>query len=119
MKNLLHILKVLLVSTLAFTILVGCAASKLETQEPVEEPTVSEEPVEAEEEQATVSTVSSTAVTESVVPGNFNFYDYFADVYGFDKSTAAKITVDGTETDYYFSVRNHLTVNERSAKFLN
>lgn len=63
------------------------------------------------------SSTKLSAATESVVPGNFSFYDYFADVYGFDKTTAAKVTVDGEEKDYYFSVRNHLTINDRSADF--
>ena len=118
-RKIVHSLKSILAGVLVLSTLAGCAASQLpvDESEQVPETVVSETP--AETEQPAVTTVASTEVTESVVPGNFNFYDYFADVYGFDKSTAAKITVDGTEQDYYFSVRNHLTVNERSANFLN
>ena len=107
-----------LAGILTFSALTGCssASSQLEAGSYEADTSTTQTANNAAPEASELSALAG-AVTESVVPGNFSFYDYFADVYGFDKSTAAKVTVDGEEKDYYFSVRNHLTVNERSADF--
>lgn len=113
-----RIFSALLAGILGLSVLTGCssAASQLNEEGEVEE-SISSQADGVEAAPSDSVPLASGAATESVVPGNFNFYDYFADVYGFDQSTAAKVSVDGEEKDYYFSVRNHLTVNERSADF--
>lgn len=106
----------LLVAVIA-GLLAGCssASGQLSTSSETATPA----PAKPSAAPASVSAESIGPKVESVVPGNFNFYDYFADVYGLDGSNPAKITVDGQEADYYFSIRTHKTVNARSGKFLN
>ena len=77
----------------------------------------SQTPAPTAESEPPSAPAATPAAVQSKVPGNFNFYDYFSDVYGFDKSSAAKVTVDGQSLDYYFSTRSHLTINNRSAVF--
>ncbi|MDR1093371.1 MAG: hypothetical protein LBL66_04405 [Clostridiales bacterium] len=55
--------------------------------------------------------------TASYYPGNFDYYDYYEDVYGLGLNSAYqfKTTDDATETaPYYYATKSHVTVNGRS-----
>ena len=67
---------------------------------------------------APVQTTLSTATTKSVVPGNFNIYDYYKDVYGFSKDTAYTANYKDQENKpFFFSTRTNTTVNDTSVTF--